>query len=103
MKVNVLPMFSGDVGGGFAFAWRGGARVDGVFAFDHFPPGAPPDRPSLEAYATLAAVAAGTSRIHVGTLVTRATLRSAGMLAKLAAAVDDVGGGRMIWGSAPVT
>ena len=34
---------------------------DGVFAFDHFfPPGAPSDRPSLEAFTTLAAVAAST-------------------------------------------
>jgi alkanesulfonate monooxygenase SsuD/methylene tetrahydromethanopterin reductase-like flavin-dependent oxidoreductase (luciferase family) len=93
-------MFSGDAGRVLAFARRaeeGG--FDGVFAFDHlFPPGASADRPSLEAYATLTAVAAGTSRIDVGTLVTRATLRPAGMLAKLAAAVDDVSGGRMILG-----
>jgi alkanesulfonate monooxygenase SsuD/methylene tetrahydromethanopterin reductase-like flavin-dependent oxidoreductase (luciferase family) len=96
----VLPMFSGDAGRVLAFARRAeGLGFDGVFAFDHlFPPGASPDRPSLEAYATLTAVAAATSRIAVGTLVTRATLRRAGMLAKLAAAVDDVSGGRMILG-----
>src|SRR4029453_18646400 len=93
-------MFSGDAGRVLAFARRAEERgFDGVFAFDHlFPPGASPDRQSLEAYATLSAVAAGTTRIAVGTLVTRATLRSAGMLAKLAAAVDDVSGGRMILG-----
>jgi alkanesulfonate monooxygenase SsuD/methylene tetrahydromethanopterin reductase-like flavin-dependent oxidoreductase (luciferase family) len=93
-------MFSGDAARVLAFARRAEQRgFDGVFAFDHlFPPGASPDRQSLEAYATLSAVAAGTSRIAVGTLVTRATLRSAGMLAKLAAAVDDVSGGRMILG-----
>src|SRR5215203_1911062 len=90
-------MFSGDAGRVLAFARRAEERgFDGVFAFDHlFPPGASPDRSSLEAYAALAA---GTSRIAVGTLVTRATLRSAGMLAKLASAVDDVSGGRMILG-----
>lgn len=72
---------------------------DGVFAFDHlFPPGAPPDRPSFEAYASLAAVAAATSRIAIGTLVTRASLRSAGLLAKQAAAIDDVSGGRFVLG-----
>src|SRR4029453_10360382 len=88
-------MFSGDAGRVLAFARRAGeGGFDGVFAFDHlFPPGASPDRPSLEAYATLTAVAAVTSRIDVGTLVTRATLRPAGLLAKLAAAVDDVSGG----------
>jgi alkanesulfonate monooxygenase SsuD/methylene tetrahydromethanopterin reductase-like flavin-dependent oxidoreductase (luciferase family) len=94
----VLPLFSGDPERVLAFATRAEALgYDGVFAFDHlFPPGAPADRPSLEAFATLSAVAAATSRITVGTLVTRATLRSAGMIAKLAAAVDDVSGGRMI-------
>lgn len=44
----------------------------------------------------LSAVAARTERIAVGTLVTRATLRSAGMIAKLAASVDGVSHGRMI-------
>ena len=93
-------MFSGDAARVLAFARRAEERgFDGVFAFDHlFPPGAPPDRPSLEAYATLTAVAAGTRSIAVGTLVTRATLRPVGMLAKLAAVVDDVSRGRMILG-----
>lgn len=101
MKVGlVLPLFSGDAERVLSFA-RNAEELgfDGVFAFDHlFPPGAPPDRPSLEAFTTLSAVAATTSRVAVGTLVTRATLRSAGMIAKLAAAVDDVSGGRMILG-----
>ena len=96
----MLPLFSGDAERVLAFARRAEERgFDGVFAFDHlFPPGAPADRASLEAFASLTAVAAGTSRIDVGTLVTRATLRPAGLLAKLAAAVDDVSGGRMILG-----
>lgn len=71
----------------------------GVFAFDHlFPPGAPSERPSLEAYATLAAVSACTSRIAIGTLVTRASLRPAGMLARQAATLDEVSGGRFVLG-----
>jgi alkanesulfonate monooxygenase SsuD/methylene tetrahydromethanopterin reductase-like flavin-dependent oxidoreductase (luciferase family) len=93
-------MSSGDAEGVLSFA-RGAEELgfDGLFAFDHFfPPGAPPDRPSLEAYATLAAVAAVTTRIAVGTLVTRASLRSAGLLARLATALDDVSGGRFILG-----
>ena len=79
----VLPLFSGDAERVLAFARRAEERgFDGVFAFDHlFPPGAPADRPSLEAFASLAAVAARTSRVAVGTLVTRATLRPPGMLA----------------------
>lgn len=101
MRVGlVLPLFSGDPERVLAFARRAEERgFDGVFAFDHlFPPGAPADRPSLEAFATLSAVAAQTRRIAVGTLVTRATLRGPAMLAKLAAMVDDVSGGRMILG-----
>jgi len=96
----VLPMFSGDTERVLTFA-RTAEELgfDGLFAFDHlFPPGAPPDRPSLEAFTTLSAVAAATRAPAVGTLVTRASLRSAGLIAKLAATVDDVSGGRMILG-----
>ena len=99
MKVGlVLPLFSGEPERVLAFAMRAERLgFDGVFAFDHlFPPGASPDRPSLEAFSTLSAVAARTERIAVGTLVTRATLRSAGMIASLAASVDGVSRGRMI-------
>jgi alkanesulfonate monooxygenase SsuD/methylene tetrahydromethanopterin reductase-like flavin-dependent oxidoreductase (luciferase family) len=99
MKVGlVLPMFSGDAGKVMAFAERAERLgFDGLFAFDHFfPPGAPPDRPSLEAFTTLAAVAASTQRVALGTLVARAQLRPAGLLAKLAVNVDLISGGRMI-------
>lgn len=101
MRVGlVLPLFSGDPGKVLAFARHAEELgYDGVFAFDHFfPPGAPRDRPSLEAFSTLAAVAAVTERITIGTLVTRASLRPAGLLAKLAASLDDVSDGRLVLG-----
>lgn len=101
MKVGlVLPMFSGDVERVLAFARTAeDLGFDGVFAFDHlFPPGAPADRPSLEAFTTLSAVAVATRDAAVGTLVTRASLRNAGLIAKLAATLDDVSRGRMILG-----
>ena len=101
MKIGlILPLFSGDPERVLSFARRAeGSGYDGVFAFDHFfPPGAPSDRPSLEAFTLLAAVAAATDRIALGTLVTRASLRPAGLLAKLAASLDDVSGGRMVLG-----
>jgi len=70
-----------------------------VFGFDHFfPPGASPDRPSLELFATLGAVGAATSHLGVGTLVTRAQLRPAGLLATMAADLDRLTGGRLILG-----
>jgi alkanesulfonate monooxygenase SsuD/methylene tetrahydromethanopterin reductase-like flavin-dependent oxidoreductase (luciferase family) len=96
----VLPMASEDPGRVPAFARRAEELgFDGVFAFDHlFPPGAPPDRPSLEAFATLAVVAAVTERIALGTLVARASLRPAGLLAKQAAMLDDASGGRFVLG-----
>jgi alkanesulfonate monooxygenase SsuD/methylene tetrahydromethanopterin reductase-like flavin-dependent oxidoreductase (luciferase family) len=96
----ILPLFSGDAPRVLAFA-RAAEELgyDGLFAFDHlFPPGAAPSRPCLEAFSTLSAVAATTRRSAVGTLVTRASLRAAGLIAKLAATVDDVSGGRMILG-----
>lgn len=101
MKVGlVLPLFSGDPAKVLAFARHAeDLGYDGVFAFDHFfPPGAPRDRASLEAFSMLAAVAAATERIAIGTLVTRASLRPAGLLAKLAVSLDDLSGGRMILG-----
>ncbi|MEX1047870.1 MAG: LLM class flavin-dependent oxidoreductase [Actinomycetota bacterium] len=100
MKIGLmLPMYSGDAGKARAFA-EGAEELgfDGVFAYDHlFPPGHP-DRPALEAFTTLAAVAVATGRISIGTLVTRAGLRHPGMLAKLAASIDHMSGGRMILG-----
>ncbi|HEY7281287.1 MAG TPA: LLM class flavin-dependent oxidoreductase [Actinomycetota bacterium] len=94
----VLPLFSGNVERVMGAAREAESLgYDGVFAFDHFfPPGAAPDRPSLEAFTTLAAVGAVTSRVAVGTLVVRAQLRPPGLLAKMAAGLDDITGGRMI-------
>jgi alkanesulfonate monooxygenase SsuD/methylene tetrahydromethanopterin reductase-like flavin-dependent oxidoreductase (luciferase family) len=69
----------------------------GVFAFDHFfPPGQASDRPSLEAFTTLGAVAAATRRVRLGTLVTRTVLRPPGLLAKSAATIDQISEGRMV-------
>jgi len=96
----VLPMFSGDAGKVLTRA-REAERLgfDGAFAFDHFfPPAGRSDQPALEAFTTLAMVAAGTRRLMVGTLVTRSVLRPAGGLAQVALGVHLVSGGRMILG-----
>jgi alkanesulfonate monooxygenase SsuD/methylene tetrahydromethanopterin reductase-like flavin-dependent oxidoreductase (luciferase family) len=96
----ILPMFSGDAEKVIAAARSSEALgFDGVFVFDHFfPPGGSPDRPALEAFTTLAAVAASTERPKVGTLVTRAVLRPPGLLAKMMSTIDLISGGRTILG-----
>jgi alkanesulfonate monooxygenase SsuD/methylene tetrahydromethanopterin reductase-like flavin-dependent oxidoreductase (luciferase family) len=101
LKIGViLPMFSGDPAKVIEAARSSESLgFDGVFAFDHFfPPGGPADRPALEAFTTLAAVAAATERVRLGTLVTRAVLRPPGVVAKMMATIDLISGGRSILG-----
>ena len=101
MKVGIiLPLFSGNAERVLEAAREAEELgFHGAFVFDHFfPPGGPRDGASLEAFATLAAVGAVTERITVGTLVTRATLRPAGLLAKSAAWIDTATGGRLVLG-----
>ena len=73
------------------------AELDGVFVYDHLWRGDPPNRrPALECFALLGAVAAETQRVHVGTLVARATLRPPATLANSLATAQRVSGGRLI-------
>ena len=105
MKVGlILPLFSGKAERVLEAAREAEELgFDGAFVFDHFfPPGGPRDRPALEAFTTLAAVGAATRRITLGTLVTRASLRSAGLLAKTPGSTWPQGAGSFS-GSAPGT
>jgi alkanesulfonate monooxygenase SsuD/methylene tetrahydromethanopterin reductase-like flavin-dependent oxidoreductase (luciferase family) len=72
------------------------AELDGLFRSDHYrsihrgdPAG------SLDAWATLAALAARTSRIRLGTLVSPTSFRPASVLAKSVVTVDQISGGRV--------
>ncbi|MGH2540855.1 MAG: LLM class flavin-dependent oxidoreductase, partial [Actinomycetota bacterium] len=103
MKLGVsLPVFTADPARPLAVAARARSLgIDGVFAPDHlfppvFYPPSGPDRPALEAFSILSAVAATHPGLHVGTLVARVTLRAPGILAKQAAALDAMSGGRAI-------
>jgi len=103
VKIGVsLPVFTADPERPLQVASRAAALgFDGVFSPDHFFPPAfyppsGPDRPALEAFTLLAAVSARNPELHVGTLVARVTLRAPGMLAKQAAALDQMSGGRAI-------
>lgn len=109
MKVGVtVPMTGGDVADGGAFpGWpvirdfavqAEALGLDSVWVFDHLllkrgdPPGI------HESWTILSALAAATSKVELGTLVMATPFRNPGLLAKMAVAVDDVSGGRLILG-----
>jgi F420-dependent oxidoreductase-like protein len=70
--------------------------LEGLFRSDHYAPiSGPPERGSLDAWTTLAGLAARTSRIRLGTLVSPVTFRHPSVLAKSAVVVDHVSGGRV--------
>jgi len=81
-------------------AWSLG--FGGVFVFDHLWPLGQPERPALEGWTLLAALAAQVGRqpegFRVGTLVTRAGLRNPGLVARMAATVGEIAGAPPIIG-----
>jgi F420-dependent oxidoreductase-like protein len=77
------------------------AGFDHVTVMDHFYQirGVGPEtEPMLEAYTTLGGLAARTSRIQLGTLVTGVTYRNPAMVAKIATTLDVMSGGRTVLG-----
>ncbi len=70
----------------------------GLFRSDHFTDPRPPDEDSLEMVVSLAYVADHTRRVHFGPLVAPVSFRDPVMLARQAAALDDLSGGRLILG-----
>ena len=75
------------------------AGFDSAWVCDHLYGVPMPNIPILEAYSLLAAVAAVTSNVKLGTLVTPPFFRNPAVLAKQIATIDEIaGGGRMIAG-----
>jgi F420-dependent oxidoreductase-like protein len=71
------------------------AGLQGLFRSDHYlSVEGRAERGSLDAWATLAALATVTSTLRLGTLVSPATFRHPAVLAKMATTVDHVSGGR---------
>ncbi len=68
-----------------------------VFRSDHYTTGTTKEE-SLEAWVSLTYAASHTSRIEFGTCVSPVTFRQPAMLTRVAAAVDDLSGGRLIMG-----
>jgi alkanesulfonate monooxygenase SsuD/methylene tetrahydromethanopterin reductase-like flavin-dependent oxidoreductase (luciferase family) len=72
---------------------------DHAWLVDHLMPTDPPhDRTIFEAWTSLAALAALTKRVRLGVLVSSNTFRHPSLLAKQAATLDHISGGRLIVG-----
>lgn len=101
--VDVAVMIEGQDG----LTWRRwrallGAAEDfgfqGVFRSDHFTNPSPPDKESLELWTSLTYAAGHTTGIEFGSLVAPVTFRHPSITARMAAAVDDLSGGRLVLG-----
>ncbi|MGD8584575.1 MAG: LLM class F420-dependent oxidoreductase [Chloroflexota bacterium] len=70
----------------------------GLYRSDHYTNANPPDKDSLELWVSLAWLADNTQRIEFGPLVSPVSFRHPTMTARMASAVDDLSGGRLILG-----
>jgi alkanesulfonate monooxygenase SsuD/methylene tetrahydromethanopterin reductase-like flavin-dependent oxidoreductase (luciferase family) len=70
----------------------------GLYLADHFVPPMPPDFPSLDLIVALTYVADHTDRVRFGSLVAPLSHRDPVHLARQAATLDDLSGGRMVLG-----
>lgn len=73
---------------------------DGVWIADHFMPNdaGQLDQPMHECFSVLAALASSVPRVRLGSLVAGNTYRHPAVLAKQAATIDHVSGGRLVLG-----
>ncbi|WP_374688130.1 LLM class F420-dependent oxidoreductase [Promineifilum sp.] len=70
----------------------------GLYRSDHYTNATPPDKASLELWASLTWLASHTRRIEFGPLVSPVSFRHPTITARTAAAVDDLSGGRLTLG-----
>ena len=80
-----------------AATWRRAEELgfDSAWVYDHVRWRGLPDSPWLDAFSTLAAVAAVTERIRIGPMVTTPNFRHPVPTAKAAVAIDRISGGRL--------
>jgi len=110
MRIGVtLPLAEGDITDGrvptfaetLAYARHAESLgLDSIWVFDHllFRSAGEPDEGIREAWTTLAALATLVPRVELGALVMCASFRNPGLMAKMAATLDDLAGGRLILG-----
>ncbi len=70
----------------------------GLYRSDHYTNSNPPDLDSLELWVSLTWLASHTRRLDFGPLVSPVSFRQPTMTARMAAAVDDLSGGRLTLG-----
>jgi F420-dependent oxidoreductase-like protein len=70
----------------------------GLWLADHFMPNGPEPGPVHESWTALAALAVSVPRLRLGPLVSGNTYRHPALLAKMAAGVDRMSGGRLVLG-----
>ena len=70
----------------------------GLYRSDHFTNANPPDKDSLELWVSLTWLAGHTQRLEFGPLVSPVSFRHPTLTARMAAAVDDLSGGRLTLG-----
>ena len=72
--------------------------VEALFRSDHYMSGFDEGRPVLDAWATISGLAAQTTKLELGTLVSPVTFRHPSVLARCAATADEISGGRLTLG-----
>jgi F420-dependent oxidoreductase-like protein len=72
--------------------------VEALFRSDHYVSGFDESRPVLDAWTTIAGLAARTTKLELGTLVSPVTFRHPAVLARSAATADEISGGRVTLG-----
>ena len=100
MKVGLILPMGDEPGPGVPTDWAGivamahdaeAGGLDSLWVYDHLPE-------TWEAWTTLAALAAATRSVDLGTLVSCTSFRHPGLLAKMAHTVAEISGDRLILG-----
>ena len=69
--------------------------LEALFRSDHYLSQTDPDRVATDAWTLIGALAARTSKLRLGTLVSPVTFRHPAVVAKAAATADQISGGRI--------